>query len=112
MQTSPTTALAATETGRCFDRHQAFCLSCEPFMARRSDRVVVHLQPSLHSTHMARPSTSKHSGATQPAPTPWHSHAPEHVLDALDASSKGLSAQEAAKRLQRHGPNRLEMTEG
>ena len=61
---------------------------------------------------MARPSTSKHSGATQPAPTPWHSHAPEHVLDALDASSKGLSAQEAAKRLQRHGPNRLEMTEG
>ena len=59
---------------------------------------------------MALPSTLNRTDASQPAP--WHSHAPEHVLDALQSSSKGLSTHEAAERLQRHGPNRLEMAEG
>ncbi|TNF59029.1 MAG: HAD family hydrolase [Burkholderiales bacterium] len=45
-------------------------------------------------------------------PTPWHGLKPEEVLERLQTSSRGLSAVEAAGRLQRHGPNRLEMAEG
>ncbi len=61
---------------------------------------------------MAHSPAPSRASSSQPAPAPWHSHAPEHVLDALQSSSKGLSAHEAAERLQRHGPNRLEMAEG
>ncbi|MFN4117780.1 HAD-IC family P-type ATPase [Acidovorax sp.] len=42
----------------------------------------------------------------------WHAHTPEQVLDALQAAPQGLSAQEAADRLQRHGANRLHMAQG
>ena len=37
----------------------------------------------------------------------WHSLDGQQALDALDASAHGLSAAEAAARLQLHGPNRL-----
>lgn len=38
----------------------------------------------------------------------WHSEAPERALEALDVGSDGLSAKEAALRLARYGPNRLQ----
>ncbi|MDO8793066.1 MAG: HAD-IC family P-type ATPase [Vicinamibacterales bacterium] len=38
---------------------------------------------------------------------PWHAQPVEEVLDRLETSSKGLSGDEAARRLARFGPNRL-----
>ena len=37
----------------------------------------------------------------------WHAMAPQAVLDALHAKADGLTAEEAARRLASHGPNRL-----
>ena len=42
--------------------------------------------------------------------TLWHAHDASGVLAKLESSRDGLSAQEAAARLQRYGPNRLEVT--
>lgn len=42
----------------------------------------------------------------------WHHQTPEQTLQALHSSPQGLNAAEVAKRLQRHGPNRLEIAEG
>jgi magnesium-transporting ATPase (P-type) len=39
--------------------------------------------------------------------TPWHSRGVEDVLQALEASDKGLGAEEVGARLERFGPNRL-----
>ncbi|KKK64236.1 hypothetical protein LCGC14_2986250, partial [marine sediment metagenome] len=38
----------------------------------------------------------------------WHALAPKDVLDELGVSGSGLSGQEAARRLERYGPNKLE----
>jgi magnesium-transporting ATPase (P-type) len=61
---------------------------------------------------LARPGNPEKSGSaagTAPvAPAaPWHAQDSGAVLRALESSSCGLSAQEAAARLARHGPNRL-----
>ena len=37
----------------------------------------------------------------------WHEMAAERAIDALHTDSKGLSSEEAATRLETHGPNRL-----
>jgi len=39
--------------------------------------------------------------------TPWHSRGVEDVLETLEASDKGLGADEVKTRLERYGPNRL-----
>ncbi len=39
---------------------------------------------------------------------PWQSMSPEEVLEALETTSGGLSSAEAARRLERDGPNKLE----
>ncbi len=41
-------------------------------------------------------------------PRPWHTMTPADVLSALETTSGGLSAAEAARRLERDGPNKLE----
>ena len=38
----------------------------------------------------------------------WHSMRTEEVLSGLNSGQKGLSAEEAAKRLSEYGPNQLE----
>jgi magnesium-transporting ATPase (P-type) len=48
-----------------------------------------------------------HTGPRTSASPDWHSLAPQETLTALDATPDGLSAAEAANRLQRYGPNRL-----
>jgi magnesium-transporting ATPase (P-type) len=40
---------------------------------------------------------------------PWHAMGTTEVLRRLDSAPGGLAAAEAARRLQRHGPNRLEL---
>ena len=40
-------------------------------------------------------------------PADWHSRSAEDCLKALDAPAGGLTGAEAARRLERHGPNRL-----
>lgn len=40
----------------------------------------------------------------------WHTLPKETALDQLDTSVEGLSSQEAARRLARHGPNALDLT--
>ena len=47
-----------------------------------------------------------------PAASPWHALAPEACLQALEASSDGLSTAQCAERLARLGPNRLELKAG
>src|SRR5688572_28173587 len=42
--------------------------------------------------------------------TPWHAREASAVLAELESTRDGLSAQEAAARLQRYGANRLEVT--
>jgi len=54
----------------------------------------------------------RRAGVPPAASPPWHARTPGQVLAGLQAAPGGLSAQEAAARLQRHGPNRLEMAEG
>ncbi len=49
--------------------------------------------------------------ATATAPA-WHALAPEACLQALEASSDGLSTAQCAERLARLGPNRLELKAG
>jgi magnesium-transporting ATPase (P-type) len=47
-------------------------------------------------------------GPAVPGEAPaWHARAPEDVLQALDATTDGLSEAEAAQRLERYGANRL-----
>ncbi|MDX1649618.1 MAG: cation-transporting P-type ATPase, partial [Myxococcota bacterium] len=41
-------------------------------------------------------------------PTPWHARSPEQTAEALGAPLSGLGDGEAAARLRRFGPNRLE----
>ncbi len=41
------------------------------------------------------------------SPTDWHACPAEALLRRLESSSDGLSQEEAARRLERHGPNRL-----
>jgi magnesium-transporting ATPase (P-type) len=45
-------------------------------------------------------------------PPPWHSVESGQVLVMLETSGRGLDAQDAVRRLQQHGPNRLGMVEG
>ena len=50
---------------------------------------------------------------TSPSSAPaWHALAPEACLTALEANREGLSTAQAAERLARHGPNRLELAPG
>ncbi|MDX1606741.1 MAG: HAD-IC family P-type ATPase, partial [Candidatus Competibacterales bacterium] len=39
--------------------------------------------------------------------TPWHARSVDDTLAVLDSAARGLDADEAARRLERHGPNRL-----
>ncbi len=60
---------------------------------------------------MSRPShRSGIDPGPDPAPPPWHTLPDPVVLERLAASPSGLSADEAAERLARHGPNRLPTT--
>ncbi|MGQ4877043.1 cation-translocating P-type ATPase [Billgrantia sp. LNSP4103-1] len=43
--------------------------------------------------------------------TPWHALSPQETLDRLDTSQEGLGADEASKRLEHYGPNRLQQDE-
>ena len=43
----------------------------------------------------------------KPPPEAWHAGEAQQALQALQASLQGLSGEEAARRLARHGPNRL-----
>jgi Ca2+-transporting ATPase len=47
----------------------------------------------------------------EPRQPPWHSLAVEDVLDRLESSPDGLDADEARRRLERYGPNRLRRAE-
>jgi magnesium-transporting ATPase (P-type) len=49
----------------------------------------------------------KDSVAAAAQPSSWHDHAPQAVLQALNASREGLTQAEAQARLEAHGPNRL-----
>ncbi|UYN97283.1 MAG: cation-transporting P-type ATPase [Enhydrobacter sp.] len=53
---------------------------------------------------MNNPASTDSSDARDRA---WHALAPEAALDALQATADGLAAQEAARRLDTYGPNRL-----
>src|SRR5271169_5458989 len=46
-------------------------------------------------------------GGNEPPHRPWHSVPTEAALERLKSSIQGLSADEAARRLQADGPNRL-----
>ena len=46
---------------------------------------------------------------TQAADAQWHTLMPEAVLEQLDSDRDGLSAHEVTRRLERYGPNRLEV---
>ena len=58
--------------------------------------------------HSPPPARSESS----PPVVAWHSWPASQVLDTLQATPQGLTRREAAERLLRHGPNRLEVTEG
>lgn len=45
--------------------------------------------------------------SAKPAAVPWHTLPAEEALRQLESNPRGLSASEAAERLQRHGPNQL-----
>ena len=45
------------------------------------------------------------------AVTAWHTQSVDQVLQTLATTSSGLSADEAARRLSRHGPNELQALE-
>ncbi len=47
------------------------------------------------------------SGNPNRQATPWHALSVEDVLARLETGLQGLTASEAASRLQRHGPNKL-----
>ena len=47
-----------------------------------------------------------------PLPREWHALTPAECLGRLEASGEGLSSAEVARRLERHGPNRLELAAG
>ncbi|MGY6661708.1 MAG: HAD-IC family P-type ATPase [Glycocaulis sp.] len=53
------------------------------------------------------PETS-HLPDSAPANIEWHALTPDAALEKLDAGPKGLASDEAAARLERYGPNRLE----
>ena len=42
-----------------------------------------------------------------PPATPWHARGADEALAGLRSTRAGLDAQEAARRLREHGPNRL-----
>src|SRR5512143_2141762 len=52
----------------------------------------------------AAPSTTQGEAAREVA---WHALAPDEALARLESSADGLSSDEAARRLARHGPNAL-----
>ncbi|MGR2737153.1 cation-translocating P-type ATPase [Billgrantia sp. Q4P2] len=51
------------------------------------------------------------SGQDERKQASWHALSAEETLDRLDASQEGLGAEEARKRLERYGPNRLRQDE-
>ncbi|MDP1893524.1 MAG: cation-transporting P-type ATPase [Hydrogenophaga sp.] len=61
---------------------------------------------------MSQPPPSIRPDNPSIAAPPWHTRTPHQALEALQVSPQGLSSPEAAKRLQQHGPNRLEVAEG
>ncbi len=52
------------------------------------------------------------AGKAPLAPKEWHALSPVECLRRLEASREGLSSAEAARRLERYGPNRLELAAG
>ncbi|MFA9478626.1 cation-transporting P-type ATPase [Phycisphaerales bacterium AB-hyl4] len=51
---------------------------------------------------------TQHPPAPAPATTtPWHTREPDEVFNKLDTRPEGLTAEEASRRLEKHGPNRL-----
>jgi len=64
--------------------------------------------PETRAYPAAASDRSTTPGPPVPAPTAqWHALAPDAVLAALHGNRQGLSHEEAARRLQRYGPNRL-----
>ncbi len=54
-----------------------------------------------------RPADGRGDAMARAAETPWHALPGGAALDALSASAAGLTSDEAARRLARHGPNSL-----
>ena len=67
--------------------------------------------PFNRATARRMPSTPV-TAPTHAEPRLWHSLAPDQALAQLESRPQGLSTAEAAERVQRHGANRLDMTEG
>ena len=49
---------------------------------------------------------------TPPPPQAWHALSSEECLDRLEAREGGLSSSQSQERLERHGPNRIELAAG
>jgi len=56
----------------------------------------------------ARGTTSEHTEGIAP-PAPWHTLATDETCRALDTAPEGLSGDEARHRLERYGPNEVEI---
>jgi magnesium-transporting ATPase (P-type) len=62
---------------------------------------------AVHAAWLEEQSRSKEALSAAAGPAPWHSIPAEEVLDRLASSPLGLTADEAERRLERDGPNRL-----
>ncbi|HEX5764420.1 MAG TPA: HAD-IC family P-type ATPase, partial [Woeseiaceae bacterium] len=61
---------------------------------------------------MDKVADSRYPPADDGADLPWHARKVDEVLDAVRSTRGGLSEEEAARRLQDHGPNELPETSG
>lgn len=57
-------------------------------------------------------STKQDHSPAEVTEKPWHALPTDKVLEALETSEEGLSAEEARERLDEHGPNRIPRTKG
>src|SRR5262245_50966998 len=64
------------------------------------------ISPMLHATSRITTESTELSPGSG-APPSWHALAADEAIRLLDSRDDGLSADEAARRLARHGPNRL-----
>ncbi|MER3466869.1 MAG: hypothetical protein C4340_07260, partial [Armatimonadota bacterium] len=60
---------------------------------------------------MAESTAVMAEGRSTDPPAPWYGLEQQEVLSRLEASADGLSTEQARRRLERHGPNRLNTEE-
>ncbi len=89
----PLLGLRCSSAGGGDDGHALMPLKCLP-------RV-----PSQNELMQNDPRTAKSAAAS--VPPAWHASVAADALQSLDTTAQGLDAAEAARRLARHGPNRL-----